>query len=241
MALCPNCYAILNFWDIKAECPHCGVNIPNFNWEGRLNEDAEKAEIAWVKFRKFTGNFKSALFGNKLRILRFICTFLPLVALVLPLADYSVSLPYINCTNQAFTLLDFTLNTLLTLNWGSLISLAGVQTLGTPLLLVMLSVLLLYLAVVFGVLNFIFVLLKAPSLKAGANIVLCVLSDICFILPGIFFTTATSIIADTSAVIVTGGVQFGLFVGIALFTLNVILNTLVNKSMRLQRKEQAKS
>lgn len=238
MALCPNCYAILNFWNVKAECPHCGVNIPNYDWEGRLDEDAKNAEVAWVKFRKFTGNFKSALFGNKLRIIRFICTFLPLIALVLPLANYSVSLPFLSNSDQAFTLLNFTLNTLLTLDWGSLISLAGAQTLGTPLLLVMLSVLLLYLAVVFGVLNFIFVLIKAPSLKAGANIVLCVLSDICFILPGIFFTIATSLIADTSAVVISGNVQFGLFVGIALFTLNVVLNTIVNKTMKKQRAQQ---
>lgn len=241
MALCPNCYAILNIWNIKAECPHCGVNIPNYDWEGRLNEDAEKAEIAWVKFRRFTGNFKSALFGSKLRIVRFICTFLPLIALVLPLASYSVSLPFLSNSQEAFTLLDFTLNTFLTLNWGSLLNLAGAENLGTPLLLVMLSVLLLYLAVVFGVLNFIFVLIKAPSLKAGANIVLCVLSDLCFILPGIFFTVATSQIANTSAVVIDGNIQFGLFVGIALFTLNVVLNTIVNKSMKKQRKEQENS
>lgn len=241
MALCPNCYAILNFWNIKAECPHCGVNIPNYNWEGRLNEDAERAEIAWIKFRKFTGNFKSALFGSKLRVIRFICTFLPLVALVLPLAKYSVSLPFLSNYEQNFTLLDFTLNKLLTLNWGSLINLAGTENLGIPLLLLMLSVLLLYLAVVFGVLNFLFVLIKAPSLKAGANIVLCILSDLCFILPGIFFAIATNIISDTSAVVIDGGVQFGLFVGIALFTLNVVLNAFVNKSMKKQRKEQDNS
>ena len=238
MALCPNCNEILNFWNIKAECPYCGVNIPNYNWEGRLNEDAERAEFAWVKFRKFTGNFKSALFGSKLRIIRFICTFLPLVALVLPLASYSISLPFINDSNNAFTLLDFTLNKLLTLNWGSLINLVGTNNLGTPLLLVILSVLLLYLAVVFGVLNFLFVLIKAPSLKAGANIVLCVLSDLCFILPGIFFTIATNIISNTSAVVISGSIQFGLFVGIALFTLNVVLNTIVNKTMKKQRSEQ---
>ncbi len=241
MALCPNCYEILNFWNIKAECPHCGVNIPNYNWEGRLNEDAQKAEIAWIKFRKFTGNFKSALFGSKVRIIRFVCTFLPLVALVLPLAKYSVSLPFISSYEQNFTLLDFTLNKLLTLNWGSLINLAGAENLGASLLLLMLCVLMLYLAVIFGVLNFIFVLIKAPSLKAGANIVLCVLSDLCFILPGIFFTIATKTIADTSAVVIDGGVQFGLLIGIALFTLNVVLNTVVNKSMKSQRKEQENS
>lgn len=241
MALCPNCYAILNFWNIKAECPHCGVNIPNYDWEGRLNEDAEKAEIAWIKFRRFTGNFKSALFGTKLRVIRFICTFLPLVALVLPLANYTVTLPFLYSSQESFTLLDFTLNKFLTLNWGSLLSLAGAENLGTALLLVMLSVLLPYLAVVFGVLNFIFVLIKAPSLKAGANIVLCILSDICFILSGIFFTIATTQISNTSAVVIAGSVQFGLFVGIALFTLNVVLNTIVNKSMKKQRIQQENS
>lgn len=238
MALCPNCYEILNFWNIKAECPHCGVNIPNYNWENRLDEDAKKAEIAWVKFRRFTGNFKSALFGDKIRIIRFICTFLPLIALVLPLAKYSVVLPFLNVYEESFTLLDFTLNTLLTLNWGALINLAGAENLGVALLLLLLSVLLLYLAVVFGVLNFIFVLIKAPSLKAGANMVLCILSDLCFILPGIFFTVGTALISDTSAAVISGSVQFGLFVGIALFTLNIVLNTLVNKSMKKQRQEQ---
>ena len=238
MALCPSCYGILNFWNMKAECPHCGVNIPNFNWEGRLDEDAKNAEIAWVKFRKFTGNFKSALFGSKLRIVRFICTFLPLVALVLPLANYTVSLPFVSIDGANLTLLDFTLNTLHSLNWGSLISLAGADTLGPAFLLLLLSVLLLYLAVVFGVLNFIFVLIKAPSLKAGANIVLCVLSDLCFILPGVFFTIATSIVSDSTACFIDGSVQFGLFVGIALFTLNVVLNTIVNKTFKKQRAEQ---
>ena len=238
MALCPSCYGILNFWNMKAECPHCGVNIPNFNWEGRLDEDAKNAEIAWVKFRKFTGNFKSALFGSKLRIVRFICTFLPLVALVLPLANYTVSLPFVSIDGANLTLLDFTLNTLLSLNWGSLISLAGADIFGPAFLLLLLSVLLLYLAVVFGVLNFIFVLIKAPSLKAGANIVLCVLSDLCFILPGVFFTIATSIVSDSTACFIDGSVQFGLFVGIALFTLNVVLNTIVNKTFKKQRAEQ---
>ena len=238
MALCPNCYAILNFWDIKAECPHCGVNIPNYNWEGRLDEDAKNAEIAWIKFRKFTGNFKSALFGNKLRIIRFICTFLPLVTLVLPLANYSVSLPFLSGSQSSLTLLDFTLNKLLSLNWGSLINLAGAENLGAPFLLGLVSVLCLYLAVVFGVLNFLFILIKAPSLKAGINIVLCVLSDLCFILPGIFFTIATNQMSNSTAQFIDGNVQFGLFVGIALFTLNVVLNTIVNKTFKKQRAEQ---
>ena len=77
MAKCPKCGVKLHIWDIKAECPHCGTNIPNYDWENMLETDAKKAEAAWSKFRVFTGNFKSSLFGNKLRIIRFIFTFIP--------------------------------------------------------------------------------------------------------------------------------------------------------------------
>lgn len=238
MALCPKCNHILNFWNIKAECPYCGVNIPNYNWEERLDEDARNAEVAWIKFRKFTGNFKSALFGNKLRIVRFICTFLPLVALVLPLANYTLNLPFINASSTNFTLLDFTLNTLLSLNWGGIIPLVSSQSLGTPVLFLLLAIVLLYLAVVFGVLNFLFVLIKASSLKAGANMVLCIGSLLCFVLSGVLFMISVSQISSTSAVFINGSVQYGLFVGIALFGLNVALNTITNKGFKKQRAEQ---
>ncbi len=239
MALCPKCYGILNFWNVKAECPYCGTNIPNYNWEERLDKDAANAEVAWKKFRRFTGNLKSALFGSKLRIIRFICTFIPLVALVLPLASYTLNIPFVSSSAQNMTLLDFTLNTFLTINWGSLLGFAGSSTLGAPVLMLMIAVLCLYLAVVFGVLNFIFVLIKAPSLKAGANIVLCVSSDVCFIGAGVLFTAATAIASDISASFISGTVQYGLFVGIALFTLNIVLNTIINKSFKKQRLEQA--
>ncbi len=240
MALCPNCHEILKFWNIKAECPRCGVNIPNYDWEGRLNEDAENAKLAWVKFNRFTGNFKSSLFGSNLRIVRFIFTFMPLIALVLPLASYSITLPYYYSGDATFSLLSFTLNKLLKLNFGSLLSLTSSEFLGTPISLVFVAVVLLYLAVVFGVLNFLFVIIRAPALKATSNIVLCVLSDLCFIASGIIFTISTSQVANTTAAVLEGSVQFGLFVGIALFTLNIVLNISVNKTMKKQREAQAK-
>ena len=238
MALCPKCNHILRFWNIKAECPYCGVNIPNYDWEGRLDEDAKNAEVAWKKFRKFTGNFKSALFGSKLRIIRFICTFLPLIALVLPLANYSLTLPFVSNGATNMSLLDFTLNTLLSLNWGGLIGLVSGQTIGSPVLFIMVAILLLYLAVVFGVLNFVFVLIKASSLKATSNVVLCVGSTLCFAIAGILFAVAVSSVGSTTIAFIEGSVQYGLFVGIALFTLNVVLNTIINKGFKKQRAEQ---
>lgn len=238
MALCPKCNRVLRFWNVKAECPYCGVNIPNYDWEGRLDEDAKNAEIAWTKFRKFTGNFKSALFGNKLRIVRFICTFLPLIALVLPLANYSLTLPFVNESATNMTLLNFSMNTLLSLNWGGLLGIVSGQTIGSPVLFIMIAILLLYLAVVFGVLNFLFVLIKAPSLKATSNVVLCIGSTLCFAVAGILFAIAVGNIEATTITFIEGSVQYGLFVGIALFTLNVVLNTIINKGFKKQRAEQ---
>lgn len=238
MAFCPKCGRHLNIWHIKAECPTCGVNIPNYDWEGRLDEDAEKAKIAWSKFNKFTGNFKSALFGNKLRVVRFIFTFVPLVALILPLANYSINLPFVNAESVNMTLVDFTLNTLLSLNWGSLVTLISSNFIGTPAGMLMFAILLLYLAVVFGVLNFIFVLLRAPKLKAGFNITMCVLSTICFALAAVLFTICVTSVGSTSIGFISGSVQYGIFVGIGLFTLNVVLNTIINKGFKKQRVEQ---
>lgn len=238
MAFCPKCGRHLNIWHVKAECPTCGVNIPNYDWEGRLNEDAEKAKIAWSKFNRFTGNFKSALFGNKLRIIRFIFTFVPLIALILPLANYSINLPFVYADSVNMTLVDFTLNTLLSLNWGSLINLISSGFIGVPAGMLMISILLLYLAVVFGVLNFIFVLLRAPKLKAGFNITMCVLSTLCFAVAAVLFTLCVSTVANTTVAFISGSVQYGIFVGIGLFTLNVVLNAIINKGFKKQLSEQ---
>ncbi len=238
MAACPKCGRHLNIWHIKAECPTCGVNIPNYDWEGRLNEDAKNAEIAWAKFHKFTGNFKSALFGSKLRIIRFIFTFVPLVALILPLANYSINLPFVYADSVNMTLVDFTLNTLLSLNWGSLINLISSDFIGAPTGMLMIAILLLYLAVVFGVLNFIFVLLRASKLKAGFNITMCVLSTACFSLAAILFTLCVSMVGNTSINFISGSVQYGIFIGIGLFALNIVLNTITNKGFKKQRAEQ---
>ena len=36
---CPNCGKTLHWYDFRAECKYCGANIPNYDWEGRLEQD----------------------------------------------------------------------------------------------------------------------------------------------------------------------------------------------------------
>ena len=62
-AKCPECGRTLKAWNIKAECPYCGTNIPNYKWEERLEEDSDTAEKAFAKFHYKLANFKSAVVG----------------------------------------------------------------------------------------------------------------------------------------------------------------------------------
>ena len=87
-AKCPECGHTLKLWNVKPECPKCGVNIANHQWEKRLNDDADFAENAFASFHYKLQNFKSAVFGSKLRIARLVLTFAPLIALVLPLYNF---------------------------------------------------------------------------------------------------------------------------------------------------------
>ncbi|NLA77216.1 MAG: hypothetical protein GX851_05220 [Clostridiales bacterium] len=239
MASCPNCQHKLKPWNIKAECPACGVNIPNYNWEERLDEDSVRAEAALKKFGKTWSHFKSALFGTKLRVLRFVCTFLPLTALVLPLAEGEFFAPFIDRAAQTISLLNITLKMITAIDIGAAIKLFSSDIIGSAVLLMLLSIVLLYLAVVFGVLNFVFVIINAPGMKARSNAVLSALAAICFAAAGILFVVFNSMPVVGQLGIFSGSLSYGLFVGIALFTLNAVLNTVVGKGYKKQLEKEA--
>ena len=44
MAKCPQCQHKLMPWNVRAECPNCGVNMVNYQWEERLEEDSIRAQ-----------------------------------------------------------------------------------------------------------------------------------------------------------------------------------------------------
>lgn len=83
---CPNCGKKLHIWDVKAECSSCGVSIPNFNWQERLEEDNVKAEKQFAVFNKTMNRVAYSIYGTKLRIVRLVLTFLPALGFILPWA-----------------------------------------------------------------------------------------------------------------------------------------------------------
>ena len=83
---CPNCGKKLRIWDVKAECSSCGVSIPNYNWQARLEEDNIKAEKQFAVFNRTMNRIAYSIYGTKLRIVRLILTFLPAIGFILPWA-----------------------------------------------------------------------------------------------------------------------------------------------------------
>ena len=235
---CPECGHALKIWNFKAECPKCGVNIPNHQWEKRLNDDADFAEHAFAKFHYKFQNFKSAVAGSKLRIARLVLTFAPLIALVLPLYDYKLNLPF-NQSENSVSFLTFILDYLLKTDIGSVISLMGGEVLGTAATMVVIACVLMLLAVVFGVLNFFVLLIAGIKMKYVFNIVLNVLATACWAFAAVFFTQFTSACEALGGGIVTEcSLGFGFIVGCVLFLVNVAMNVIVGKGLKKQLEEQ---
>ncbi len=235
---CPECGHTLKLWNVKAECPKCGVNIANHQWEKRLNDDADFAENAFARFHYKLQNFKSAVFGTKLRIVRLILTFAPLIALVLPLYDFKLNLPF-NQSEHSLSFLTFILDYLLKTDIGSVIKLMGGEVLGTAATMVVIACVLMLLAVVFGVLNFFVLLLAGIKMKYVFNIVLNVLATVCWAVSAVFFAQFTNACETLGGGIVTEcSLGFGFIVGCVLFLVNVIMNIVVGKGLKKQMNEQ---
>ena len=237
-AKCPECGHTLKLWNAKAECPECGINIPNYQWEKRLNEDADIAENAFAKMHYKTANFKSAIAGSKLRIVRLVMTFAPLIALVLPLYDFTLSLPFRH-TEESVSFLTFILNYLLKVDIGSVLKLLGGEVLGDAALKVVIACVLLLVAVVCGVSNFFVLLISGIKMRYRLSIALNFISTVSWGLAAVFFAQFTSACTALGGGIVTEcSLGIGFVVGCVLFAVNFVLNLVVGKGLKKQLNEQ---
>lgn len=235
---CPECGHTLKIWNIKAECPKCGVNIPNHNWEERLEKDADVAENSFARLHYRTKNFKSAVFGSKLRIVRLVMTFAPLIALVLPLYTFKLSLPFYE-EKQTVSFLTFILNYLLKIDIGSVLALAKGDVVGTATTLVTAACVLMLFSVVCGVLNFFVLLIAGINLRYVFNIILNCLSTLSFGAAAYVFVQFTKACTELGGGIITDAhIGFGFIVGCVLFAINFVLNVIVGKSFADQKSEQ---
>lgn len=237
MAKCPKCGAHLKWYEFRAECKHCGVNIPNYNWEERLNNDADTAETAFAKLHYKMKNFKYGTIGSPIMIVRLVMTFLPLVALVVPLVKVRFLMPFYEET-QSVSFLTFVLNYLTKFDLGKTFSLLSGGILGPAMTLLLVAVVFALLAVVFGVVNFVVVLIASINLNSKASVVLNFFSTVFWAISMILAYKFTTVSASTTLSFFSGTLSPFFALGILLFAANVVINIIVAKKFKQKKNSQ---
>ena len=237
---CPNCGKKLHWYDVKAECSNCGISIPNFNWEERLEADNELAERKFGSFYRGLNRLAYSIWGTKLRIARIVLSVLPVIGFILPWATLksdaeSVGLDLfgMTCSKSLIDLFgDFFGNTNL------YITNMGYEGFSGTLSFTMYAVLCMVLSLLFAVIAFFLILILAKHSKTKAitvfeclSVASAVASAVCFTL-GVKGAPAELGINFGSFPVynATGGVAWGFYVALALLLVAVGINAAVAKA-----------
>lgn len=237
MATCPNCGSHIPWWNIKAECKQCGVSIPNYNWVERLEEDNKNAEAAFTVFYRTMNRVRYSLFGTKLRIVRFVLTFLPAVAFIIPWAN-------VNSTGESFqlTLFSFTgaksaLDIFLQLfnNFSIIWSNIQFENFFGPSTFIVVGTIFYFLSALFIVIAFFMNIIKCKKPKTKSAITFDVITIAFSVVAVSLFSAAASVGADAKAFSVgefaaydiSGGFFWGYIIAVVLFVVALSINTAV--------------
>lgn len=237
---CPNCGKKLHIWDVKAECSACGVSIPNYNWQARLEEDNVKAEKQFAVFNRTMNRIAYSIWGTKLRIARLVLTFLPAIGFILPWATLksdgeSFDLSIISFSSNK-SLIDFFSSFFGDINLYftnmKFENFSGALTLGVVgYILFTLSALLIVIAFFLNI-----IMCKHPKTKSTVvfdilSIAASVASVVCFVMSGSLARQFTAYNFGNFAVINgSASVSWGYFVAIALLLVATGINIAVAKA-----------
>lgn len=237
---CPNCGKKLHWYDVKAECSNCGVSIPNFNWEERLEADNELAERKFASFYRGLNRIAYSIWGTKLRIARIVLSVLPAIGFILPWATIksdadSVGLDLfgMTCNRSLIDLLkDFFGNmSLYTTNMSY-------ENFSGTLSFTMYSALLMALSLLFAVIAFFLIFILAKHFKTKALTVFECLSVLSAIGSAVCFTLGIKAAPSELGINfgsfpvynATGGVAWGFYVALVLLLVAVGINAAVSKA-----------
>ena len=91
---CPKCGGEIPFYDLRANCKHCGVNIFYYSQDALLMEDAKRTELESASARMVIARIKTTFIGGGLQITRMIFTLIVIAALLLPIGGVKFNLPF---------------------------------------------------------------------------------------------------------------------------------------------------
>ena len=237
---CPNCGKKLHIWDVKADCSACGVSIPNYNWQARLEEDNIKAEKQFTVFNRTINRISYSIFGTKLRIARLVLTFLPAIGFILPWAvlkseGESFDLSIISFVSNK-SLIDFFSS--LFSNINLYITNMGFEGYGGALTLGVAGYILFTLSALFIVIAFLLNIIMCKHPKTVSTVVFdflsiaaSVASVVCFVMSGTIAQQEVAYNFGEFAVInATASVSWGYFIALALLLVATGVNIAVAKA-----------
>lgn len=238
---CPNCGKKLHFWNVKAECSSCGVSIPNYNWQARLEEDSEKAERQFAVFYKTLNRIAYSIWGTKLRIARLILTFLPAVGFILPWATLksdgeSFDLTIYSIFNGNRSLIDFFSGFFG--DTGLYFTNMKFEGYSGPLTFGVLGYLFFVLSALFIVIAFFMTIILCKKPKTKAMVVFDILSISSSVAAVVLFVASGSLASqavafnfgDFPVIGASASVSWGYFVALALLLVATGINTAVVKA-----------
>lgn len=237
---CPNCGKKLHWYDVKAECSQCGVSIPNYNWEARLEADNELAEKKFAVFYRGLNRLAYSICGTKLRIARFVVSVLSLVGFILPWAtiksdakSVGLDLLGITCDKSLIDIFkDFFANSGLYFTNMRYEGNSGVLT------FTMLALLFMVLSALTAVVSVLMILITAKHSKTKAMSVLDVFSVAFAVLSAVMITVASG--NASSQIALNFGtfplynpslsVNWGFYIALVLLIAATVFNVMVAKA-----------
>lgn len=237
---CPNCGKKLHFWDIKAECSACGVSIPNYNWQERLEEDNIRAEKQFAVFYKSINRIAYTIWGTKLRIARLFVTIIPALGYILPWATLKSEANSFDLSIISFfgnkSLIDFFKSFFG--DAGLYITNMKLEGFGGALTLSVAGYFLFVLSALFIVIAFFMTIIMCKHPKTVTTVVFDVLSIlaavasvVCFVTSGTFAQEAVAFnFGDFAVFNGTASISWGFFIAVALLLVAMGINIAVVKA-----------
>lgn len=223
MANCPKCGYKLRIFDVKAECPECGVNLIYFNQQERLAADADKAEEEYIKLQPKIDRVKFAFAGTKLSILRLILLFVPIGMLFLPLVHIRADIPF-NSIDSDISILNLAMDVVAKMEFGIL---SVIPT--SAMVLYFVSILSIFVAAIFGILNIPFVSVSCSPKGFKRNVKLSSCGIAFTIISIVSFLVLNSQLTKQFGEMYAGNLSFGAFLVILGFAAIIFVNVLIKK------------
>ncbi len=95
MSKCPKCGRKLRLTDISQFCPGCGVNMRFYNFEENFIREAKLAELSQAGLKVMLRNLRYSFSGSRLVTAKLIVMLLPLLSLLIPSGNITISLPFV--------------------------------------------------------------------------------------------------------------------------------------------------